>query len=181
MRSLVLACLIAVTGCHPKPPPWYGSDGPQVEPTGSSSGEPASFGSHCPAGCAMATMVLGFVSLPYTITSIAIGPRRLLPNVRKPWAWVGVGLGTTLLAIGTTHAILNRHELASDAIVPLSIGVPTGGAALAVGIWGLAGGGEHDATATSAIACHGKRCRPGIPTPMITIDGASLSLASGRF
>jgi hypothetical protein len=183
MRALCLVVLLAATaGCHPRPPPWFGTDGPQVEPSEAPrpKGEPKKFGTHCPTGCAMATMVIGFFSVPHTVLTIAMGPRKIARRTHA-WAWAGVGFGATLLAIGGTHAVLNRHELASDAIVPLAIALPTGGASLVLGIIGLTTRRGTEVPTGGVIACEGARCRAGIPTPSLTPNGVGLTLATGRF
>lgn len=175
---LVLALALGLAACHPRPPPWYGGEGPEVEPTPPPRGEAHYPGKHCQA-CFPTTIVGGFLSLPWTGMTLAIGYDKLLPNVRTAWPWIGVGLGATTIALGGTHAVLNRDELASVAVVPLAVAVTTGVPALVLGIVGLAS--ERAPPVGGAVACRGARCKLGVPAPMHVDGGAGLALAVGTF
>jgi hypothetical protein len=129
----------------------------------------------------MAAATIGFFSLGYTATSFAIGPREMARDTNKVWSWVGVAFGTTLLAIGGTHAILNRDDLSGAAIVPAAIALPTGAAALTAGVLGLATSNEPTPALNGALACERGRCRLGVAVPVINEAGASITLAAGRF
>jgi hypothetical protein len=59
---LVLVLALGLVACHSQPPPWYGSDGPQVEPAPPPHGETHYPGKHCQA-CFPMTIVAGLLSL----------------------------------------------------------------------------------------------------------------------
>ncbi|NVB77625.1 MAG: hypothetical protein HOV81_04455 [Kofleriaceae bacterium] len=173
-----LVLVLALAACHPQPPPWYGSDGPQSEPTPPPHGESHYPGKRC-QGCFPATLVTGFLSLPWSGITLAAGYDKLLPNVRTVWPWVGIGLGATTIALGTTHAVLNRDELASAAVVPLAVAVTTGVPEVVLGIVGLAS--ERAPISGAAVACRGARCKLGVPMPMPVSGGAGIAIAGGTF
>ena len=177
MRPVVLLVL-GLVACHPRPPPWYGSDGPQVEPTPPPRADASYPGKRCQA-CFPTTLVAGFLSVPWSALTLAIGQDKLFPNVRTVWPWIGIGLGTTTIALGGTHAVLNRGELASTAVVPLAVAVATGVPALVLGIVGLAS--DHAPAVGSAVACRGARCTAGVPAPMRIDGGAGIAIAAGAF
>ncbi len=182
MLCVLTVLLLATVGCKPHVPSVFPSDGPQVEePITASKGR--EFGSRCPTGCFVAAATIGFFSLGYSGLSFAMGPRKLARATNKVWSWAGVAIGATLLAIGGTHALLNRDELDSDAIAPAAIALPTGAAALTAGLLGVATPHADMIAPMSGamITCHGPHCHAAVPVPMITPTGTTLTLASGRF
>jgi hypothetical protein len=90
------------------------------------------------------------------------GLHKLLPNVRTAWPWVGIGLGATTLALGSSHTVLDHDELASAAVLPLAVAVTTGIPAVVLGIVGLAS--ERAADVGGAVACRGRNITEQLKT-----------------
>jgi len=137
---------------------YRGGDGPQRPYT-----EPTDLPGKCDA-CYATEVSLGAVTGIWSgITIAALAMSRDRPNdpIDRRWLYAGIGLGVTTLAVGTTHAVINRDDLASKAIVPGIIGVAVGVPAIVSGVIGL-------------------RRAPVVPTP-ITVPGGGGVAISGRF
>jgi len=125
-----IALVIALASCY------RGGDGPQ-EPESRSTDYP---GTHCDA-CYDAIIPIAVTTALWTgITSyvmVKVPPEKPSTKGDRKWLWAGIGLGAATLALGTTHAVLNRDELATEAAVPGIVGLVLGAPAMVIGAIGL--------------------------------------------